>query len=521
MGADGGADPGTDDSIVTVLDDLAETSGDRPFAKFPETELTVAEIAERSRWIAAGLSRLGVRKGDRVGVMLYNRPAFVEAFFGTLRTGAKFVPVNVSLKGEDLDHVLSDAAPTVMVVGPDCLDNYGEAAHDVEHRFGLEERRPDGADRFETLVAETEPPAVDLSSRTPASITYTSGTSGLPKGVVLPHGAYPAAGAEIGKRYGLAAGDTVYTPQPAFHINGQMVIAEALMAGVPFALDPWFSKSRFWRRVERYEATVLQIAGSVGEILYNETDQPDNTLRVASVSGNVELKRNFGQKFDCRIIAGYGLTESAGFVTFGSVDDPAIESEGEPIGYIDVAIVDQNHAQVPTGEQGEIVFRPTEPNVVFQRYHEAPDQTLETIENLWVHTGDVGYLDADGKLHFVERQSHFLRRKGENISVHEVERVLNDHPHVRKAIVVGVEAGLADEEVLAVIRTDAGAAVEPAALLDFCAERLAYFKVPRYVRFVEEFPTTESKGNVRRSELRDHGIDGCWDREAAGYELDR
>jgi crotonobetaine/carnitine-CoA ligase len=194
---------------------------------------------------------------------------------------------------------------------------------------------------------------------------------------------------------------------------------------------------------------------------------------------------------------------------------------GTPTSYATVEIVDEDDAPAETGEHGEIVIRPTRPNVMFNRYYDKPTQTINVLGDQWLHTGDIGYRDDDGRFHFVNRKSYFLRRKGENVSVHEVERVLVDHPDVEEAIVVGTNAEVGGEEVFAVLRSRPDHNIDPLDIIKFCESRMAYFKIPRYIATVKSFPRTETKGTVERHKVLDQVSNNRWDLHNAEYELDR
>lgn len=512
------------DTVVEVLDERAAEQGSETFATFPQETLSYETLAERSRRLAAGLADRGVGSRDRVAVMLHNHPAFLEVFFATLRLGGVLVPVNVSLRGDDLEYTLTDADPGVVVVGSDCLEKYREveADVDIDHQVAVE-TPPDGFEPLDALGSDAEPPSAAPAQGDAAAMIYTSGTTGMPKGVVLPHGAYLTVGTEMAERIIKPTEDDVlYMSQPLFHIFAQMVLTEALVAGVPFAMERWFSKSKFWDRVARHDATVIHFSSAISEILYTETEAPDNPVRVAFGAIADDIQEPFGEQFDCQVVPLYGLTESGGLATSGTVDDPRLGSIGRPTRYQDVTVVDEDDNPVGPNERGEIVVRPTRPNCMFERYFGKAEATVETTGNQWLHTGDIGYYDETGDFHFVERKSYFIRRMGENVSAFEVQRIVDDHPDVQQSVVVGADADVGSgEEVFAAVKLRPGADLDPLDIVTHCEGRMAYFKVPRYVVFVEAFPTTETKSTVQRFKILDRHLDDAWDREEAGYDLER
>ncbi|WP_254525923.1 AMP-binding protein [Natrinema caseinilyticum] len=510
-------------NLVELLDARADEHGNTDFATFPEETLTYGELAERSERIAAGFDEIGVGAGDRIVVMMYNRSEFLPVYFGALRAGAVLVPLNVSLRGDDLEYTLTDADPSVAIIGDECLENYREVEDDVDvaHRYcvGTE---ADGFEPLGALRASGDPPSPDATQADAATIIYTSGTTGMPKGVVLPHGAFLTVATEIADRIVKPTDDDVlYMSQPLFHIFAQMVVTEALVASVPFAMERWFSKSKFWDRVRSHDATIIHFSSAISEILYKETDAPDNPVRIAFGAIADDRQADFGDTFDCTVVPLYGLTESGGLALSGTVEEPRTGSLGRPTEYQEVAVVDEDDTPVGPGTEGEIIVRPTRPNAMFKRYFEKPEATVEATENQWLHTGDIGYYDENGDYHFVERKSYFIRRMGENVSAFEVERIVEDHPDVADVVVVGADDEVAGQEVFAAVKLEDGAALDPVDIVKHCEGRIAYFKVPQYVAFVDSFPTTETKETVQRFRVVDEYLADAWDRDEAGYQLER
>jgi acyl-CoA synthetase (AMP-forming)/AMP-acid ligase II len=296
----------------------------------------------------------------------------------------------------------------------------------------------------------------------------------------------------------------------------------ALVTGSDVAMARWFSVSEFWDLVKKYEATHFKFIGTMLTALYNESkDPPQSNPARYGIGAPVptEIHEEFENRFDVRLIEGYGLTETATTAAQNPIEAPKQGSFGTPHDHVRMTVVDEDDEPLPPGERGEIVVRPTAPWTMMSRYYGKPEATVEAWQNLWLHTGDIGYRDEEGYFYFVERKAHSIRRRGENISSAEVERILNHHPEVDESAVVGVTSELGEEDVKAYIvpRTDE---LSPEAVLDHLEGRLAYFKVPRYVEFTQEFPKTSTQ-RIEKYKLKQRGIGDAWDRREADYELER
>jgi len=511
-------------NIVELLEEKANEYGNKAFATFPQRTLRYNELNERSKKLAAGLSKRGLGTNDKIVVMTHNHPGFIELFFSSARVGAIIVPINVSLRGDDLSYALNDSDPEGIVVGSDCIEKYKEVKDDVSisMEISLEGDDKEIFDSFESLIIDENPDEVSPSQSDSLAIIYTSGTTGMPKGVVLPHGAFLNTATDLAERViKPTEEDVFYMSQPLFHIFAQIVMVETLVSGSSLAMEKWFSKSKFWDRVEEYDATIIHFSSAISELLYKNTEARDNPVRVAYGAIADDTQRKFAENFDCKVVPLYGLTECGGIALSGTIDEPCTGSLGRSMEYTEITIADKDDSPVEPDEQGEILVRCTRPNTMFKEYHSKPSETVETLQNQWLHTGDIGYRDEDGDYHFVERESYFIRRMGENISAFEVERIIDDHPDVEKSTIAGVEAELAGEEVFAAVKLKDDSNLEPVEIIEHCEGRLAYFKIPRYVVFVDSFPTTETKETVQRFKLIDSYKQKAWDRQEAGYELER
>jgi long-chain acyl-CoA synthetase len=347
----------------------------------------------------------------------------------------------------------------------------------------------------------------DLSLEDEAIIIYTSGTTGKPKGCLLTHGNVIANARQISSWLKFTPSDRLLTMMPLFHMNAVSVTTmSALYAGGSTVVSPKFSASRFWQIVSDYQITSF---GSVATMLsmllstYPEgvpaglkTDQ----LRFAmcgSAPVPAEVLKRFEETFNCLVIEGYGLSESTCRSTFNPPDTRRRPGScGVPIGN-EMRVVDEEDREVPDGELGEIVLRGEN---ILKGYYKNDLANTAAFRNGWFHTGDIGYRDADGFYYIVDRKSDMIIRGGENIYPREIDEVLYQHPDIASAAVIGVPDNLYGEEVAAFVVLKPGASKSEQEVIDYCKARLADFKCPKTVRFVEDIPKGPT-GKLLKREL--------------------
>ncbi len=519
-----------------ILRDKARAHGDKIFCEIDGRRLGYRELDALCDRVGAHLAARGVAPGDRVGSLMFNCAEQVFGWIGTGRIGAVWAPFTASLAGDDLAYTLRDSGARMLIVD---LENVPKiAALPGELRGGIKvlvvapygsaeggRRCADlcqahGFEPFENLLAEPAAALqpVALAPGMPAMIIYTGGTTGLPKGVVLPHFAFVCVGLRYGEALAVGAGDHHYTTLPLFHASGiQLGILGPLVNDMTVTMDRRFSASGYWKRVAECGATVVDPIGTMMTTLIQQpADAADRAHRVrvtTGVNGQIPatVPAEFSRRFGVKIVDIYGSTECGGAMATSNIAQVP-GSVGHPNGWSEIAIFDENDNRMPAGEIGTIAVRPTVPFSFMLGYHNNPLKTAETWRNLWVHTGDLGRVDADGNLFFVGREAHWMRRRGENISAHEIEAIISRHPGVRECIVVGVPSPLGEEDVKAwIIPSDQHCSEEE--LARWCIGRMAPFKVPRYVEFTDSFPRSATKQEVERPKLKARGNERAWDRE--------
>jgi carnitine-CoA ligase len=522
-------------NLATLADQCAERYGDRVLAIFDDDTVTYAQLPERAGHVAAGLKDLGVAPGDRVAIMMGNRSEFLYAWFGILKLGAIEVPIHDAARGPGISHILNTTEARVVIVEDVFLEHVLPWLGDcpsVEHLVvvGAPSAGANG-DRPLDLFAEllSTPGSVEtfeVDPGQPASILFTGGTTGPPKGVVLPHDHNINLAVSTAEVAGYTEDDVLLSVFPLFHANAKyMTVVAAMVAGAKSIVNRRFSASRFWEQCRTEGVTAFNGMGEMLRILMKQQQGPEdanNTVRVViGAAAPRDQVLEFEGRFGVAILDVYGLTET-GPITFNRFDQVRAGSMGVPVPWYEVRVLDENDLEVPDGEAGEICVRPARPHVMMAGYWNNDSATLKSIRNLWFHTGDHGYRDADGFFFFKARETDSIRRRGENVSAWEVERVLALHEEVLESAVYGVPSSIGGQEVMAAIVLKPGSILAPEALLDFCTERMAHFAVPRYLRFVDSLPKSHAQ-RILKQELKAEGteVDGVWDREAVGYQVRR
>jgi carnitine-CoA ligase len=514
------AEIGEPTTLPDILKGRAEATPDARFVTFEGTGRIYAEAFEGARHAAAALAHLGIGRGDKVAVMLGNSLDFLDLWFGVSLLGAVLVPVNTGLRGEGLAYIVEHSESELLIVEDNLaefVDSALPSGKGPEQRFV---RGGDGDHSLGALLAGSYPaaPEAELDPDDLASILYTSGTTGLPKGVMNCHNSYATAALEFTQRYVQVRDDDVlYTSLPLFHVNAQsLTTCGSLVSGRPMVLAPRFSASRFFDDLRAHDATVFNYIGAMLTMLFKQPERPedaDNPARL-TVGGAApaELWTDFEDRFGLEILEIYGLTETATFCLGNPPDDIRVGRIGKPVSWSEVRIEAEDGSEAPGDEPGEIVIRSKRPQTLFLGYYRNEEATEKAMAGGWFHSGDRGSRDSDGYFTFRDRLKDVIRRRGENISSYELERIVNQHPQVAESAAVGVPSELGEDDVMVVVVRKGEAALSPDELVAFCSERMAAFMVPRYVKFRDELPKTATE-RVQKFQLREEGPEGAWDAE--------
>ncbi len=524
--------PGRWLSVCDLLGERASTNGARELLRFEGRRATIAEVDARSSRLSAVLGTLGVRRGDRVAILLPNGIEFPVAWLAVAKAGAVVVPISTKWRETDLSHVLRDSGASLAIASPDhaltltALRAHCRGLRDVTV-FG-----PPGelaAAKLEQALAAV-PVGIDFHPSGPddvVTIQYTSGTTGLPKGCLLTHAYWLELGTRMWHASMWTAADVVLTAQPFSYMDPMWNLVLCLLATVPLVILPRFSASTFWRSVRDQSVTFFYCLGTMPTLLLKQPEDHGvdrgHRVRFVLCSGiPPDLHASFEARWGCPWRETYGTTE-LGVVTMVPIDDVASVGTGD-LGRVvpgkEIRVVDSEHRDVPDGIVGELLVRGTG---IMTGYWNRPEATTAWRRGGWAHTGDLVRRDATDRLRLVGRLKDMIRRGGENVSAVEVETVLCGHPGVRAAACVPVPDELRGEEVKAFVQLVPGetpATLPPQALLAHVRARLADFKVPRYVEYVDTLPMTPSE-RVAKHELLARNVDqrrGAWDanREAWG-----
>lgn len=521
--------------IGRLIQEKARTNKDRVFLLFEDQKVSYEQLDLSSNQFAHGLKNLGIQKDDKVSIMMENCPDYLYVWFGTAKLGAVEVPINVAYKGDSLSHIINNSDSKVLFIDASLLERLSVIRDDlkkVKQIFCRGHIDPTIANNLpvpvslidEFFKSPSTPLDVEVNSADPAGIIYTSGTTGISKGAVLPHNVFIHTARLMSRLRRMSSQDVLYTFFPLFHANAQVLsIITALIADAQIVLKDRFSATNFWDEIRKYRATQFNYLGAVMPILSKQApraDDADNPITIAiGAACPPDIMRHMEERFRFICLEGFGMTET-GMVMHWTVDDRKIGSCGKVLeDLFEAKLVDNDDVEVPIGSIGEIVVRPKVPFVMMSEYYKMPEKTLEAFRNLWFHTGDYAKRDEEGYFYFVDRKKDAIRRRGENISSFEVEKVINSHPNVLESAVFAVPAELGEDEVKANVVLKQGANLAPEELIHFCNERMAYFAVPRYLEFVPGLPKTPTN-RVEKYRLREAGITkNTWDREKAGVKI--
>jgi crotonobetaine/carnitine-CoA ligase len=504
-----------------VLEDQAEKLGGKPFLYLVSQDRYVSylETHENASRIANYLLEAGAGPGDGLATLMGNSQAFLDLFFGIQRVGMYITPVNTALRGDGLSFIVDNSDARFLVVDYDLMElceSVEKEVSRIEYVIVNTLEAPDGfvvpdgmldlRDAYRGSVS-CQRPRLAIDEDSLLLLMYTSGTTGLPKGVVSRYNRNMVDRIRPLTRLMLREDSVYYTALPLFHGNALFVtMTQTLLAGCTMALSKRFSASSFWDEIHGSKATHFNTIGAIIPILLKQPERPcernHNVQVVLSAGCPAELWEPFENRFNVELWEAYAAVDGSGLImNFGNAPKGSI---GKPVDSA-VKLVDEAGEEVHPGEPGELLFKVAEDRPSCVEYYRNPAASLQKTRGEWEHTGDLMVRDEEGFLYFVGRKTDSMRRRGENVSAFEVEREILKHPSVLECAVFGVPSEMTEDEIMACVRLVEGKKLGPKRLWDFLKPNLASFAVPRYVRIVNEFPRTETF-RIKKQELKAMGI---------------
>jgi crotonobetaine/carnitine-CoA ligase len=484
------------ETIPALLEWRAATAGDAPWLFFEERAWTMGDVMSEVDRVAVGLAERGVVRGDRVAVLLGNRPQTLFTWFGANKLGATFAPLNPALKPFEIAALFRLMKPRVLVV-----DEHAALARAACALVDADDR-PAFVTPDTLAFADSGAPRVDVTPDDVAVLLATSGTTGTPKAVTQSHRTYTLTAEALPWWLGLGEADRVLIALPLFHINAQAYSTMgALGAGASLAMLTKFSASRFWDDARRLGATQLNAVGAIVHILLKSeprgSDRHHGVRIVYTALALPEAQhRAFEERFGVTLTVGYGMSET----TFGTVwprgEAPRYGTMGKlrqhpRLGEVNRArVVRDDGSDASDDETGELWLA----NPATMRGYWGDDaQTRAVLADGWLRTGDLVKRDADGWFTFVSRKKEVIRRRGENVAAAEIEAALLAHPDVREAAAIGVPSELGEEDIVAYVAPHPGGTIDAEALRAWVRERLADFKVPSQIHVRDALPHTATE----------------------------
>ena len=502
---------------------------DAPLLSMGDQTLSAQALHDAAACWGGALTEAGLHAGDHIAMICTNRIEFMPIMAGLSWVGAVSVPVNTASRGLQLQHILGNSGAVALIMEPqflEVLDTLDLAALPLKTIYVLDTAPgaplPHGAVPMPAPGAPIAPAKVKPSD--PLSVLYTSGTTGLSKGVICPHEQFFWWAITTGRQLGIQPGDVLHTTLPLFHTNAINCFFQALVFGGSQSLAERFSVSRYFEMLRASGATVTYLLGAMVPMLLSRApsdDERNHNTRIALAPGvPAQFHAEFTRRTGIFLLDAFGSTESNCVIQ----SDAATARPGY-IGLVasgfDARVVDDDDYDVPDGTPGELLLRANAPYAFALGYLGNPKATVATWRNLWLHTGDRVVREADGYFRFVDRIKEMIRRRGENISSYEVEQGVMSHPAVATVAAFPVKSELAEDEVMVAIVLKEGATLTGAELIAHCETRLPYFAVPRFVDFSDDLPRTEN-GKIRKFKLREIGVTNTtWDRDSAGVAVRR
>jgi len=500
-------------SLKDTLEESAARFPHKTCVTYEGERIPFAEMNRRANRFAHGLREAaGVAPGDRVGLLVKNSPAFIEALYAIFKLGATVVPINIFLAPPEIAFILADCGVKVLVVSGDFLPIVPALRGEVdglEHVIALDGAAEDVLGRDEIIAGRSdENPAVEVADDDDAIFLYTSGTTGLPKAAMLTHANFLGNVSSCRQAVRLVPDDSFLLALPMFHsfsltVNVLLPVAAGCTIVLLESVRPL---ERLLGALIEEGPTIFAGVPALYAVFCRTALPPEMLGRVKlrlCISGSAPLAEathvEFEKRFPIPLLEGYGLSEAAPVVSLNPLDGTRkTRSIGVPLPDVEVRIFNDEDREVPVGEAGELVVRG--PNVM-KGYYNRPEETAAALRGGWLHTGDIARVDEDGYFFILDRKKDLIISKGLNIYPREIEEALHHHPKVAEAAVIGVADKHLNEVPIAHVMLADGEVAEASELIEHLKSRLAAYKIPRRINFVEDFPRTPA-GKILKRALR-------------------
>jgi len=497
-------------TIGDMLTSTARKLPDKIAIICDDRQITYQELNARVNQLAHGLLQKGINKGSKVATLMYNSIELAEIYFALAKAGITGVPLNFRLTAPELYYIIENADATTLIIGEEfeaTLDQLRPRLSKVEH-FITVGKKPQKVGEFYNLYhnQSNHEPDVKVKAEDESFIIYTSGTTGKPKGVILTHKNHIWNTINYTIAYQMEESDVELALTPMFHSSTMGRIFAYIFTGATFITSKRFDPVQVMELITKRKVTSITQTPTMYAALLNLKDKDcyhtDTVKRIVMGAAPVfpEMKGEIAQLFPhAGIFDLYGLTEASPGVTILKPNDPPdkIASVGKPMMSVKIKIVGEGGRELPSGKTGEIVCRG--PNVM-KGYYDNTVATQETLKEGWLYTGDVGRIDRDGYLYLTGRKKELIVSGGDNIYPAEVEAVLHQHPLILEAAVIGVPDEYWGESVKAIVVAKSGKAIDEQEVIEYCKSRLASYKKPKSVDFIDALPKNAA-GKVMKDEL--------------------
>ena len=486
----------------------AEKRPEAPALIYESRTYSYGELMKLIDSCGLALKKLGVKPGDRVALMINNRPEFVIAYQAAVKIGAVIVPINTFLKETELSHQINDMGAKVFIGNDWCAASVGSIKDELKTVKEIILTGVEGYTDFQEFISSEkgELELYDAADDDVAVIKYTAGTTGKPKGAMQTHGNIYRFVRDNMDIQPIEPDRCILLFVPLFHGFGDhCCMNPVFMCGASFVVMDPFNPEEIFKAIQNHKCIYF---GCTPSMLYGLMNHPDadkydlsSLERVLTGGGPVtrDIVDGFKNKFGVEVLQGYGLTEGCAGYTYTRIGMPFKEGScGVLLPEVEMKIVDEDGNEVPKGQPGEIVVKSP---YNMKGYWNNPEATMETIKDGWLHTGDLGRFDEDGYLYLVDRVKDMIIMSGENIYPTEIEEIILEHPAVAQVAVIGAPDPRRGEIPCAVVVLNPGATLTEDELIEYCKPKMASFKVPRMVKFRQDMPLS-TVFKVLKRELR-------------------